>query len=176
MVLSEVTYNVAMTRELDAVLLGQTLKGLRVEKGWSLRQLALKAGGGISHAHIAEIENATVLRPSLEKVKLICAALGVTLDQVLVGDVASAEEDDAADQVDESEREQNEEILRKINVSLSRVGPTAPTKSLARLADMVLAFVEGVERDNAEERAAVRRRHAAKQARQGDSEIQTPPG
>jgi len=61
--------------------LGEKIRNLRKEKGFTLDELAANAGS--SKSYIWELENKNPPRPSGEKLTLIAEALGVTPDFLL---------------------------------------------------------------------------------------------
>jgi transcriptional regulator with XRE-family HTH domain len=63
---------------------GQRIKKLRTEKGLTLEQLAQATGS--SKSYIWELENKNPPRPSAEKLSVIAAELGVTVDYLLGAD------------------------------------------------------------------------------------------
>jgi transcriptional regulator with XRE-family HTH domain len=66
---------------LDLVRLGQTIRSLRLGKGWSLSELAEKCG--ISKAYISDLENGNAGKPNIQYVYSVATALEVTLDELL---------------------------------------------------------------------------------------------
>lgn len=67
--------------QIDLKKLGQSIRNLRLGKGWSLADLAEKSGA--SKAYISDLENGTAGRPNIQYVYAIARALGVTLDELL---------------------------------------------------------------------------------------------
>ena len=72
--------------------LGQKIKTLRKEKGYTLQQLAEKIGSGKSY--IWEIENRGLKRPSAEKLASIANALDVTTDFLINNEQTELSEDE----------------------------------------------------------------------------------
>lgn len=66
---------------LDLIQLGQTIRSLRLGKGWSLAQLA--EASGVSKAYLSDLENGTAGKPNIQYVYAVAKALGVTLDELL---------------------------------------------------------------------------------------------
>lgn len=64
--------------------LGEKIRKLRKEKGWTLDQLAERTDS--SKSYIWELENKNPPRPSAEKVARIADALGVTSDFLVASD------------------------------------------------------------------------------------------
>ena len=62
---------------LDLVRLGQTIRSLRLGKGWSLSELAEKSG--VSKAYISDLENGNAGKPNIQYVYSVATALEVTL-------------------------------------------------------------------------------------------------
>jgi len=67
--------------EADRKLTGQSLKDIRQSRGFSLRQLAAKAG--CSAGFLSQIERGQT-SPSLEALKQICRALSITVVDLLM--------------------------------------------------------------------------------------------
>lgn len=61
--------------------LGDRIRESRGARGWSLRELARRAG--ISHTHVAQIESGDVADPSVAKIVGIAGALGVPVESLL---------------------------------------------------------------------------------------------
>lgn len=68
-------------KTLDLVRLGQTIRSLRLGKGWSLSDLAEKSG--VSKAYISDLENGNAGKPNIQYVYSVAMALNVTLDELL---------------------------------------------------------------------------------------------
>jgi XRE family transcriptional regulator, master regulator for biofilm formation len=66
---------------LDLVRLGQTIRALRLGKGWSLSELTEKSG--ISKAYISDLENGNAGKPNIQYVYAVANSLDVTLDELL---------------------------------------------------------------------------------------------
>jgi transcriptional regulator with XRE-family HTH domain len=66
---------------LDLVVLGQTIRSLRLGKEWSLAQLAEESS--VSKAYLSDLENGNAGKPNIQYVYAVAAALGVTLDDLL---------------------------------------------------------------------------------------------
>jgi transcriptional regulator with XRE-family HTH domain len=73
--------------ELD-VEIGQKLKKLREEHGYSMRDVATKIG--IDHSYIGKIEKGKF--PSLDKLKKLCEVYGVTVQSLIGQEVAVPDE------------------------------------------------------------------------------------
>ena len=89
-------YNRAMSdrvQYMDAAQIGGRVKELRLGRGWSLRELASRAG--ISHNLINVLERGEQTRPSLDKMQRIADALGVPLFE-LIGLDGSGDDAEAA--------------------------------------------------------------------------------
>ncbi|MCL6452902.1 MAG: helix-turn-helix domain-containing protein [Alicyclobacillus sp.] len=56
---------------------GEKLRALRTERGWTLRELSERSG--VSLSHLSAIENHTRPTPSLDSVRRIAKAFGVSL-------------------------------------------------------------------------------------------------
>lgn len=138
---------------------GQRVRALRLERGWSLRVLAAQAG--VSHQYIDFLEKGQRQRLDLEMVKKLARALGVEIDKLL------GEKWVGSRQAAYAENEDLEEIQVNL-LTLSELDPRA----LASLREIVLAMTEKAEREYLEERRAKRRRHGAVgQAGQADKEV-----
>jgi transcriptional regulator with XRE-family HTH domain len=74
--------------------IGQKIKALRKEKGYTLDKLAALADS--SKSYIWELENKNPPRPSAQKLAKIAKALGVTMDYFVDDEVT---EEDATDQM-----------------------------------------------------------------------------
>jgi len=74
--------------------IGKKIKALRQKKGYTLDQLAEKAG--CSKSYVWELENKTPPRPSAEKLSSVAKALDVTLDY-FIGEMVP--EEDAVDEM-----------------------------------------------------------------------------
>lgn len=61
--------------------IGNKIRDLRKDKGWTLEKLAEETGS--SKSYIWELENKNPPRPSGEKIVRIASALGVTADYLL---------------------------------------------------------------------------------------------
>ena len=72
---------------------GDKIRTLRKERGFTLEQLAERAGS--SKSYIWELENRSPPRPSAELLSRIAAALGVTIEYLLDATGAVNEEDSA---------------------------------------------------------------------------------
>ena len=68
-------------KTLDLVRLGQTIRSLRLGKGWSLSDLAEQSG--VSKAYISDLENGNAGKPNIQYVYSVATALDVTLDELL---------------------------------------------------------------------------------------------
>lgn len=68
-------------KTLDLVRLGQTIRSLRLGKGWSLSELAEQSG--VSKAYISDLENGNAGKPNIQYVYSVATALEVTLDELL---------------------------------------------------------------------------------------------
>lgn len=66
---------------LDLVVLGQTIRSLRLGKEWSLAQLG--EDSGVSKAYLSDLENGNAGKPNIQYVYAVATALGVTLDDLL---------------------------------------------------------------------------------------------
>ncbi len=66
---------------LDLVVLGQTIRSLRLGKEWSLAQLGEESG--VSKAYLSDLENGNAGKPNIQYVYAVATALGVTLDDLL---------------------------------------------------------------------------------------------
>ncbi len=75
--------------------LGEKIRKLRKDKGYTLDRLAELTGS--SKSYIWELENKNPPRPSAEKVGRIAEALGVTADFLIDGSQATPSEDVADD-------------------------------------------------------------------------------
>lgn len=71
----------AEDQSLDLVVLGQTIRSLRLGKGWSLAQLG--EGSGVSKAYLSDLENGSAGKPNIQYVYAVATALDVTLDDLL---------------------------------------------------------------------------------------------
>jgi transcriptional regulator with XRE-family HTH domain len=67
--------------QIDLKKLGAKVRFLRQGKGWSLGELAEKAG--VSKAYISDLENGLAGKPNIQYVYNIAVALDVTLDELL---------------------------------------------------------------------------------------------
>lgn len=66
---------------MDISTIGQTIKKLRNEKGWSQDELARIAG--VPFTTVAKIETGVIKNPSIEKMAKIAKALGVKVDELI---------------------------------------------------------------------------------------------
>ena len=66
---------------LDLVVLGQTIRSLRLGREWSLAQLGEESR--VSKAYLSDLENASAGKPNIQYVYAVATALGVTLDDLL---------------------------------------------------------------------------------------------
>jgi transcriptional regulator with XRE-family HTH domain len=66
---------------LDLVVLGQTIRSLRLGKEWSLAQLAEESS--VSKAYLSDLENGNAGKPNIQYVYAVATALGITLDDLL---------------------------------------------------------------------------------------------
>lgn len=66
---------------LDLVVLGQTIRSLRLGKEWSLAQLGEESG--VSKAYLSDLENGNAGKPNIQYVYAVATALSVTLDDLL---------------------------------------------------------------------------------------------
>jgi transcriptional regulator with XRE-family HTH domain len=90
--------------------IGNKIRVLRKEKGYTLDELAVKADS--SKSYIWELENKNPPRPSAEKLAKIAKALGVTLDYFVDDEVP---EEDARDAMFYREyRKKDPETKKKI--------------------------------------------------------------
>ncbi len=67
--------------KIDLQRLGQRVRFLRQGKGWTLADLAEKAG--VSKAYISDLENCQAGKPNIQYVYAIAVALEITLDELL---------------------------------------------------------------------------------------------
>ena len=72
--------------------IGEKIKALREEKGYTLDELAQRAGS--SKSYVWELENRNPPRPSAEKLAKIAGALEVTMDYFIDDEIP---EEDATD-------------------------------------------------------------------------------
>ncbi len=68
-------------QSLDLVVLGQTIRSLRLGREWSLAQLGEESG--VSKAYLSDLENGSAGKPNIQYVYAVANALGVTLDELL---------------------------------------------------------------------------------------------
>ena len=61
--------------------MGERIRALRLERGFTLEQLAQESGS--SKSYIWELENKAPPRPSAEKLAAIASALGTTIDALI---------------------------------------------------------------------------------------------
>jgi transcriptional regulator with XRE-family HTH domain len=61
--------------------LGQRLRARRVDRGWSLRELADMTG--ISYTHLAKLERDGVPYPGYRTIEKLADTLGMTKDQLM---------------------------------------------------------------------------------------------
>lgn len=80
-----------------ATLMGERIRALRAERGYTLEQLAKEAGA--SKSYVWELENKAPPRPSAEKLSAIAAALGTTVDALIGTPINSADDLNAEDKV-----------------------------------------------------------------------------
>jgi transcriptional regulator with XRE-family HTH domain len=83
-VIATLFYNwlvMADAKGLDLVQLGQTIRSLRLGKGWSLAQLAEEST--VSKAYLSDLENGSAGKPNIQYVYSVASALEVTLDELL---------------------------------------------------------------------------------------------
>jgi transcriptional regulator with XRE-family HTH domain len=73
--------NLMDSTQIDLKKLGEKVRFLRQGKGWSLGELAEKAG--VSKAYISDLENGMAGKPNIQYVYNIAVALDVTLDDLL---------------------------------------------------------------------------------------------
>jgi transcriptional regulator with XRE-family HTH domain len=66
---------------LDLVVLGQTIRSLRLGKEWSLAQLGEESA--VSKAYLSDLENGNAGKPNIQYVYAVATALDVTLDDLL---------------------------------------------------------------------------------------------
>lgn len=95
--------------------LGEKLRNLRKERGWTLDELALKAN--LSKSYLWELENRESQRPSAEKLTALGDALGVSSTFFLEEDSRAPEErhlDDAFFRNYQKLNPEDKEQLRKI--------------------------------------------------------------
>jgi HTH-type transcriptional regulator, competence development regulator len=57
--------------------LGAFLRGLRQQRGWSLRDVEAKTGGKVHNAYLSQIESGKILRPSLETLVQLSLAFDI---------------------------------------------------------------------------------------------------
>lgn len=74
---------------MDKVILGQQLRKVRREKGYTLQNLAEKAGVG--NVYLSEIERGLKM-PSLGSFIRLVEALEISADSILRGDLSSGKE------------------------------------------------------------------------------------
>ena len=79
---------------IDYKLIGSRIKEKRVQANYSQEQLAWEAG--LSAAYISYIENG-VKKASLESLVSICNVLGITMDELLTGNLKFAQNDYSED-------------------------------------------------------------------------------
>src|SRR3954466_1668147 len=74
---------------MDARIIGQRVRELRLERNWSLRQLAARAD--VSHQYIDFLEKGQRTRLDLNMLRKLAAGLGVPMGE-LIGDEGGEEE------------------------------------------------------------------------------------
>lgn len=73
-----------------ATPMGERIRALRKERGYTLDQLAQAAGS--SKSYVWELENKAPPRPSAEKLARIAEVLGTTVDALIGTRISSADE------------------------------------------------------------------------------------
>jgi transcriptional regulator with XRE-family HTH domain len=197
-VLSEKLYNKGMPEEFeefDVKALGQRLKALREERGWSLRQAAERAG--ISHEQVRDMEAGNVPNVTWKKLSQLARAYGTTAVNLIgaqwfddtFGDVGvirvplpESETDSgteaavgAGNHIKEVRPDYSSE-LKGVDVNLLAI-KEMDEEEFELIARQLAERREKLERERREMRNAQRRRSkAAKQARQADKDKEPPRG
>jgi transcriptional regulator with XRE-family HTH domain len=121
-------------------------------KGWSLRQLADRAG--VAHSFLTNLEEGRKTRPSLEHVGRVATALDRSLEELVGGPIEIVATAPAS----------TEELGEEMDVNLKRIGSLRGelgAESLRKLARVVQAIREEAERDFEEESRARARKEGA---------------
>jgi transcriptional regulator with XRE-family HTH domain len=66
---------------LDLNRLGQSIRSLRLGRGWSLSDLAEESR--VPKAYLSDLENGTAGKPNIQYVYSVATALGATIDAIL---------------------------------------------------------------------------------------------
>src|SRR5665213_1195428 len=74
---------------LDLVVLGQTIRSLRLGKEWSMAQLGEESG--LSKAYLSDLENGSAGKPNIQYIYSISVVFGLTLNELLEEGNARAE-------------------------------------------------------------------------------------
>ncbi|BEP13920.1 hypothetical protein acdb102_22310 [Acidothermaceae bacterium B102] len=77
--------------------IGEVLKRLRLERGWSLRELERQSDGSLRSGHMSQIEAGKVGEPSLSVLREFAKTVGVEF-QTLMGLLYPDDRQDSADE------------------------------------------------------------------------------
>jgi transcriptional regulator with XRE-family HTH domain len=143
---------------VDVKEIGRRIKERRLELGWSLRQLALKADD-ISHTQVADIEEGRIGEPGLSKLVRLYRALELPLESLVHADGYLAEEEEAPHGVEDPE-------IASVEVNLLAIKELNPD-AVRYLAGLIKSVKEEEERKYLEDLRA-RRKSARKRPRAGD--------
>lgn len=110
-----------MKRRIDYKLLGSRIQEWRIQLQMTQEELAYEAG--LSIPFISEIENGKK-KPSLETMVAIADAMGITLDEIMVGNLMTASNeyqtdiDILLDDCNKAERRLIYEVIKSVKSSL----------------------------------------------------------
>jgi transcriptional regulator with XRE-family HTH domain len=147
---------------MDARIVGQRVRELRLERNWSLRQLAARAE--VSHQYIDFLEKGRRTRLDLGMLRKLAGGLGLPLAG-LIGEQAGEE--------DYAGGHGSPRVLDDLQVSLLRIGEIhreLGPDSLKQLAGVIEAVKREAEREYWEETRAKRERGGPGQAGPADRE------
>ena len=130
------------------ISLGETIKDRRLNKGWSKRALAEKAG--ISHSEVHRIETGERANPSVPVLNALAEALGIPKDDLLR--IAGYKNDDGNTPMIERvfpdlKTEKQQKTAQKIIDGLARSGDM-DDGDYDRLVDQVEMFFDYVKKKN----------------------------
>jgi transcriptional regulator with XRE-family HTH domain len=170
---------------MDARTVGERVRELRQERGWSLRELAARAE--VSHQYVDFLEKGRRIKLDLSRVRKLADAFGLPLAE-LIGDQIGKAGEEAGQKDDTGGRPEPEfatritgaagdlddlDDLDDLQVNLLRIGQIRRElgpDSLKQLAGVIEAIKREAEREWLEEMRAKRKRGDPGQARLADRE------
>jgi transcriptional regulator with XRE-family HTH domain len=132
--------------------IGERIRQARVEKGWSMRQLARRTSPEVSHTYISLIEQGAMDNPGIDKLMAIAHALGLPLATLLgeerhVPTLQRREPAAEGEATPETEELQELQELQELMVKLLKLDGELGSNHIEQVARVIRDVVQQAERD-----------------------------